>query len=59
MTDRLDVGAVIRRTFDIYVEQYPVLLPASAVVFVITGIVSALLVAAAPGLALIAPGRPA
>lgn len=54
MTDRLDVGAVIRRTFDIYVEQYPVLLPASAVVFVITGIVSALLVAAAPGLALIA-----
>jgi hypothetical protein len=54
MTDRLDVGAVIRRVFDIYVEQYPVLLPASAVVFVITGIVSALLVAAAPGLALIA-----
>jgi hypothetical protein len=54
MTDRLEVGAVIRRVFDIYVEQYPVLLPASAVVFVITGIVSALLVAAAPGLALIA-----
>jgi ABC-type multidrug transport system fused ATPase/permease subunit len=54
MTDRLDVGAVIRRVFDIYVDQYPVLLPASAVVFVITGIVSALLVAAAPGLALIA-----
>jgi hypothetical protein len=54
MTDRLDVGAVIRRVFDIYVDQYPVLLPASAVVFVITGIVSALLVAAAPGLALLA-----
>jgi len=54
MTDRLDVGAVIRRVFDIYVDQYSVLLPASAVVFVITGIVSALLVAAAPGLALIA-----
>jgi ABC-type multidrug transport system fused ATPase/permease subunit len=54
MTDRLDVGAVIRRVFDIYVDQYPVLLPASAVVFVISGIVSALLVAAAPGLALIA-----
>lgn len=54
MTNRLDVGAVIRRVFDIYVDQYPVLLPASAVVFVITGIVSALLVAAAPGLALIA-----
>jgi hypothetical protein len=54
MTNRLDVGAVIRRVFDIYVDQYSVLLPASAVVFVITGIVSALLVAAAPGLALIA-----
>jgi hypothetical protein len=54
MTDRLDVGAVIRRVFDIYVDQYSVLLPASAVVFVITGIVSALLVAAASGLALIA-----
>jgi hypothetical protein len=54
MTDRLDVGAVIRRVFDIYVDQYPVLLPASAVVFVVTGIVSAVLVAAAPGLALIA-----
>jgi hypothetical protein len=54
MTDRLDVGAVIRRVLDIYVQQYHVLLPASAVVFVITGIVSALLVAAAPGLALIA-----
>ena len=52
MTDRLDVGAVIRRVFDIYVDQAPVLLPASAVVFVITGIVTALLVAAASGLAL-------
>jgi uncharacterized protein UPF0259 len=54
MTDRLDVGAVIRRVFDIYVDQAPVLLPASAVVFVITGIVTALLVAAASGLALVA-----
>ncbi|MEA2208153.1 MAG: hypothetical protein QOF54_630 [Solirubrobacteraceae bacterium] len=54
MTDRLDVGAVIRRVFDIYVDQAPVLLPASAVVFVITGIVTALLVAAASGLALLA-----
>jgi hypothetical protein len=54
MTERLDVGGVIRRVFDIYVEQASVLLPASAVVFVITGIVSALLVAAAPGLAIIA-----
>jgi hypothetical protein len=54
MSDRLDVGGVIRRVFDIYVEQASVLLPASAVVFVVTGIVSALLVAAAPGLAIIA-----
>lgn len=54
MTNRLDVGAVIRRVFDTYVDQYSVLLPASAVVFVITGLVSALLVAAAPGLALLA-----
>jgi Uncharacterised protein family (UPF0259) len=54
MAQRLDVGGVIRRVFDIYVEQAAVLLPASAVVFVISGIVSALLVAAAPGLAVIA-----
>jgi hypothetical protein len=54
MNDRLEVGAVIRRVFDIYVDQAPVLLPASAVVFVITGIVTALLVAAAPGLSLVA-----
>jgi uncharacterized protein UPF0259 len=54
MAQRLDVGGVIRRVFDIYVEQASVLLPASAVVFVISGIVSALLVAAAPGLAIVA-----
>ncbi len=54
MTDRLDVGAVIRRVFDIYVDQAPVLLPASAVVFVISGIIASLLVAAGPGLAVLA-----
>ena len=54
MTQRLDVGGVIRRVFDIYVDQAPVLLPASAVVFVITGIVTALLIAASSGLALLA-----
>jgi Uncharacterised protein family (UPF0259) len=54
MSERLDVGVVIRRVFDIYVDQAPVLLPASAAVFVVTGIVTALLVAAAPGLALLA-----
>jgi len=54
MADRLDVGAVIRRVFDIYVDQAPVLLPASAVVFVITGILTALLIAASSGLAILA-----
>ncbi|HEV2973435.1 MAG TPA: hypothetical protein VGX69_00380 [Solirubrobacteraceae bacterium] len=53
MTERLDVGAVIRRVFDIYVDQAPVLLPASAVVFVISGIIAALLFAAGNGLALV------
>jgi hypothetical protein len=50
MTRKLDVGRVIRRVFDIYVDQAPVLMPAAAVVFVITGIASALLVASGPGL---------
>ncbi len=53
MKERLDVGAVIRRVFDIYVDQAPVLLPASAVVFVISGIIAALLFAAGNGLALV------
>jgi hypothetical protein len=54
MQPRLDVGGVIRRVFDIYVDQASVLMPAAAVVFVFTGIVSALLVAASAGLALVA-----
>jgi len=54
MQGRLDVGAVIRRVFDIYVDQASVLMPAAAVVFVFTGIISALLVAASPGLAIVA-----
>jgi hypothetical protein len=54
MQQRLDVGAVVRRVFQIYVDQAPVLMPAAAVVFVISGILSALLVAASPGLALLA-----
>lgn len=54
MIERLDVGAVIRRVFDIYVDQAPVLLPASAVVFVISGIITALLITASSGLALLA-----
>jgi hypothetical protein len=54
MNASLDVGAVIRRVFSIYVDQAPVLMPAAAVVFVLTGILTAVLVAAAPGLALVA-----
>jgi hypothetical protein len=53
MKQRLDVGAVIRRVFDIYVDQAPVLLPASAVVFVISGIIASLLFAAGTGLAFV------
>jgi hypothetical protein len=54
MGSKIDVGGVISRTFNIYVDQASVLIPAAAVVFVITGIVSALLVAAAPALAIVA-----
>jgi hypothetical protein len=54
MNAPLDVGAVIRRVFSIYVDQAPVLMPAAAVVFVFTGILRTVLVASSPGLALIA-----
>lgn len=53
MNDSLDVGGVIRRVFHIYVDQAPVLLPAAAVVFVFSGILTGVLVAASPGLAII------
>ncbi len=49
----LNVGAIISRTFDIYVDQASVLLPAAAVVFVLSGILTTLLIAAAPVLALV------
>ena len=51
MSEPIDVNAVIRRTLHIYVDQAPVLMPAAAVVFVITGIVAQLLVAASATLA--------
>ena len=53
MEGRLDVGAVIRKVWAIYVDQAPVLMPAAAVVFVVTGIVSEVLIAAAPALGLV------
>ncbi len=43
MQQRLDVGGVISRVFNIYVDQASVLMPAAAAVFVVTGIISALL----------------
>jgi hypothetical protein len=54
MTTSIDVGAVIRRTFQIYVDQAPVLMPAAAVVFVISSVFGVLLIAASAGLAFIA-----
>src|SRR5208282_1567839 len=54
MQPRIDVGGVIRRVFEIYVDQASVLMPAAAVVFVFTGIISALLVVASPALGLLA-----
>jgi hypothetical protein len=54
MQRRVDVGGVIRRVFEIYVDQASVLMPAAAVVFVFTGIIAALLVVASPALALVA-----
>jgi len=54
MDHTLSVGAIIRRTFDIYFDQAPVLLPAAAVVFVFTGILTTLLIGAAPALGLLA-----
>jgi len=54
MQRRIEVGSVIREVFGIYVGQASVLMPAAAVVFVITGILRTLLVAAGPGTAFIA-----
>jgi hypothetical protein len=53
-TGSIDVGEIIRRTFQIYVDQAPVLMPAAAVVFVISSVFGVLLIAASAGLAFIA-----
>jgi len=54
MPARLDVGGVISRVLNIYVDQASVLMPAAAVVFVFTGIISTLLVSASATLAFVA-----
>jgi uncharacterized membrane protein len=53
VSNQVDVGAVVRRTFEIYVDQASVLMPAAAVVFVISGVFGILLIAASPALALV------
>jgi hypothetical protein len=53
MNRSIDIGSVISRTFSIYADQASVLLPAAAVVFVVVGIIDAVLVAIAPVLLLI------
>jgi hypothetical protein len=50
----IDIGAVISRTFEIYVDQASVLMPAAAVVFVFSGLLTILLIASAPGLTVLA-----
>ena len=54
MSTQIDVGAIVRRTFQIYVDQASVLMPAAAVVFLISGVLSVLLIAASPALGLVA-----
>ena len=54
MNRSIDIGSVISRTFSIYADQASVLLPAAAAVFVVVGVISALLVVIAPVLAILA-----
>ena len=54
MQGRLDVGGVIGKVWRIYVDQASVLMPAAAVVFVFTGIITNVLIRAGSGLALVA-----
>jgi hypothetical protein len=49
----IDAGRVIRRVFEIYFEQAPVLMPAAATVFVFSGLLSIVLVSASSGLRLL------
>jgi hypothetical protein len=54
MAGRLDVGGVVGKVWRIYVDQAPVLMPAAAVVFVFTGIISTVLLRSGSGLGLLA-----
>lgn len=50
MDSSINIGSVIDRVFGIYRDQFSVLMPVSAVVFVVAGVLSDVLTAAAPGL---------
>lgn len=50
MGSRINIGRVIDRTFGIYRDQFSVLIPVSAIVFIAAGLLSEVLTAAAPGL---------
>jgi len=54
MDQRLDVSVVLRKVWRIYIDQAPVLMPAAAVVFVFTGILSAVLLREGEALELLA-----
>lgn len=45
MNGQIELGAVMRKVFRVYVDQASVLMPAAAVVFVITGILTELIIA--------------
>jgi hypothetical protein len=48
MSGAISAGEVIRRTCDVYLDQRRVWLPAAAVVFGVTGLLDAIVIAAAP-----------
>jgi len=54
MSRSIGIGSVISRTFGIYADQAGVLLPASAAVFILVGLISAVLIAIAPVLGILA-----
>lgn len=54
MNTQIDVGAIVNRTFRIYIDQAPVLMPAAAVVFLISGVLTGLLLASSPAWGLVA-----
>ncbi len=49
MSRPIEIGAVIRRVFRIYVDEAPVLMPAAAVVYVITGILTTVIASSGSG----------